>query len=259
MRSFSFHRTASLAVACAILAACGDGTAPTPKVTAVDSLLAVVNSGQSAGASGAAFAGSGGFTLAASEMPNASSCPFNSTNQKFECPSTTVHGLTFTFKYQLLDGSSHPQSAFSATTTAAIRMETDISGTTEPNGAGAGTLTLTSHSDQTLSGLLTSTRVMNGTGTSTSTFTSNGISGTVSSTMTTTNLVLPAFDSPNPYPQSGTIAMDITSLFGGVSSQSQITMTFNGTSTMTMVMTSSAGTETCTFDMANPTVAPSCH
>ena len=258
MRSLSFNRAASLVVACAILAACGDSTAPTPKLTAVDSLLLEVSAGLSPAATAATFAGGGG-TVASSSIPSAASCPFNSSNQRFECPSTTANGLTFTFSYQLLDGSSRPQSAFNATTTAAIRMMSDMSGTTPLSGAASGTVALTGHDDQTLSGLLTTTRTLNGTGNSTATIVSNGTTVTVTTASTTTNLVLPAPGSSNQYPRSGTIAMDITSAAGGVSSTSHITITFNGTSTMTMVMTAGGTTQTCTFDMANSSVEPSCH
>jgi hypothetical protein len=246
MRLLAVPRVASLALAYAVLAACGDSTAPNRVVT-VDTLLAEVNDVQAIG--NTAF-GLGGVATSPGLIPLGQECPFNSVSQSFVCPSHTTQGITINLFYQLFDGSGATQSAFSPTTTAAIHTVTDISGTvTPPGGLPGSAFTLTSHNDQTMSGLLTDTHTLNGSG--------NTLIGDESSTTTVattiTNLVLPNRGSAKHYPQSGTIATDITSTLEGLGSFTMnITMTFNGTSVVTMTFTSDGTTETCTFDLDNP-------
>lgn len=260
MQSFPFWRAASLAAAIVVFAACGDSTAPTQEVAAVDDLLSELQVAGSAGSAGLAL---GGGPVALTTMPSAAQCPFNSLTQFFVCPSTSNSGLTFTLSYQLLDASGTVQSAFNAATTAAIRTVSDVSGTLTSQTAShassiTSSVTMNAHNDQTLSGLLTGTHTLNGTGNSTSTMDFGGTTGTMTTSSIIAGLVLPQRGNPNQYPQAGSIAMDLTANFGGGPFTSHIVMTFDGTSTTTMVMTTNGLTMTCTLNMASSSAMPSC-
>jgi hypothetical protein len=233
------------------MAACGgDSTAPKAADITVDSLLADLDAVQTMTASGVAL---GGVPVSSFAVPSAAVCPYNSSTQRFVCPSRTANGVTMTMYFELRDASGALQSAFSPTTTASIRTVADLSVT--PSGAGiSGTASLTSHSDQTLSGL-PATPTLNGVSTTAFTASVNGVSHTVNMTQTITNLVLPTRGSSTSYP-SGTIAMDFTQ--AGLPAE-HVTMTFNGTSVVTMTMTSAGTTLTCTFDLSKPSTPSSCH
>jgi hypothetical protein len=252
MRSSAFLRTASVALACAVLAACSDGTSPKPSIVTVDTLLAEVNIGQGLGN---AASGLAGVPMSTGLIRLGQDCPYNSVSQSFVCPARTTEGLTFDFYFQLFDASNVPQSAFNPATTAAIRTVSDIAGTIAPiNGLPSSTMTLTAHNDQTLSGLLTETHTLNGTGNSAVSSDVGDGPITVTTATTISNLVLPQRGSAKRYPQSGSISSDITSELGPIGSFTMnFTMTFNGTSTVTVTITSDGTTETCTFDLENPT------
>jgi hypothetical protein len=253
MRCVRFSRAAPLVLLAAILAACGESTGPkVPEVT-VDSLLADIGQAMEFGAAASTL---GGVVAPSVTMPSAATCPYDNSNQRFVCPATTANGLTLTMYFQLFDASNTPQSAFSPTTTAAIRTVTDVSGTvSSPSGAPPSTTTVTGHSDQTLSGLLGATHTLNGTGNMTATMDADLVTLSFTITQTITNLVLPERGSANQYPQSGTIALDIAS---DADFDAHVTMTFNGTSTVTIVMTSGGTTQTCTLDLKNPQAGPAC-
>jgi hypothetical protein len=247
MRSSALLRAASFTIACAVLAACGDSTAPKQSVVTVDTLLAEVNIAQGLGN---AAMGIGGAPMSTGLIPLGQECPFNSASQSFVCPSHTEQGITFDVFYQLLDASGATQSAFSPTTTAAIHTVTDIAGAfAQPSGIPGSPFTLTSHTDQTLSGLLTDTHTLNGTG--------HSVVGDQSSNTTIdlliTDLVLPKRGSSQHFPQSGTISTDMTSTLEGLGSFTlNVTMTFNGSSLVTISITSDGTTESCTFDLEHP-------
>lgn len=256
MGSLSFWRTTSVVAACVVLAACRETTAPIQERPALDDVFAELQVAESSGSAGLALSGGPAVPIT---MPSAAQCFYNSKSQFFSCPSTTRNGLTFTLAYQLLDASGTIQTAFNPTTTAAIRTVSDLSGTfTPPPGSVASTITMSGGSDQTLSGLLTRTHTLNGTGIWRSTMVVGSTSGNMTTSSTITGLVLPQRDSPNQYPQAGSIAMDLTGNFATTTVVSRIVMTFNGTSTMTMVMTINGITTNCTLDMANPSATPSC-
>src|SRR2546428_1209828 len=98
--------------------------------------------------------------------------------------------MTTSWSYQLLDATDTPQAAYNATTTAALRTVSDLSGILSPPGSPL-TSSLSAHGDQTISGLLTGTHTVNGTGNSSFIITSSGPTTTVTSTSTITDLVLP--------------------------------------------------------------------
>ena len=251
MTSRQLFRTILFAGSCLILAACGDSTAPKQTALTVDSLLAELDDAQTLAAP--ALSLGGGFAPSATASNR--DCPFNSSNQRFVCDAVTVNGLTINRFYQLLDASNAPLSSFDVTKVAAIRNVSDVTGTLPGTTGG----TITAHEDGTLSGLLSGTHTLNSTGTSTATIASGGQTLNVTSEQTVTNLVLPRRGSPNQYPQSGTIAMKITSGLGAVGGQTvNITMTFNGTSKATFTMAANGFTQTCTIDLAKQGAAPVC-
>lgn len=261
MRNVNPIRVLSLFAVAASIAACGDGTAPVRSDPAVDSLLADVSAIDSYSAMGTTMLG---LPAAPSTRGAAAPCVYAAASQSFVCEPVTSRGVTVRRSYQLLDASGTPQSAFNQATTAAIRTVMDAAGTvTPPEGstAPAFTMTIESHSDQTLSGLLTTTRTVNGTGTSTSTMTSQQSSFTVTSKQKTENLVLPVRGSATPYPSSGKITVESTVaglLPGDRTMTTTIVMTYNGTSIMTMTLTSGGMTTTCLVNMATPAARPTC-
>jgi hypothetical protein len=258
MPSPRYARNAWIAVCCAALAACSEGTAPTAALVTVDTLLADISSAEAFSSVGLAV---GGVPSFAGGMPSADACPYDSSTQRFVCPTVTSDGLTTSMYFQLLDASGTPQSAFNPATTAAIRTVSDLSGTqSSPESEIPMTMTIEGHSERTLSGLLTATRTLNGTGDATVdmtlTFQGETMTTSVRIVETTKDLVLPARGSANRYPQSGSVSFSMSSTDSGF--DVSITITFNGTSTATMVVTSNGTKQTCTIDLANPETVPSC-
>lgn len=190
-----------------------------------------------------------------------SGCAYSASVQGFVCPPVTIGGLTFASSYFLYDAAGHSQSQPSAATTASVRTVTDVAGTTSlPATTGtSGSISVSSHSDMTLSGLLTAPRALNGTSTEHEDMTLTGstpLHSVIDMTNTTTNLVMPlsTMAGSMPWPLSGSIASDMTvaSSTGplpSVAGTIHMVMTFNGTSTVTMVMTISGHTTTCTVDL----------
>jgi hypothetical protein len=261
MRLVRFSGVVSVVAACAILAACGDSTSPKVVPVTVDSLLADIGEASELGATGLELAGAGAFGSSAA-MPSADQCPYNSTTQRFVCPAMSVNGLTINRFFQLLNAADQPQSAFAPATTAAIRTVTDVSGTVTSTFGGVTTTTeLSSHEDHTLSGLLGAKYTLNGNGTTAATTNAGGMTFDVNSVQKITNLVMPKHGSENRYPESGSIAMDVTisGLVGDAEHTVNITLTFNGTSTVTMTLKAGGVTQTCTFDMSSPTSPASCN
>ena len=235
------------------LGACGDSTAPKLEPMTVDSILVEFAESQALGTSGLIITGNMGSFAALPTSEN--DCSYNASNQRFVCPPVTLDGFTTNRYYQLLDASGAPQSAFNRTTTAAFRSVSDVAGSIteqvvdETGGTISMTLTISGHDDQTLSGLLTSTHVLNGTSNSNLTLIF-GADAPLSLAMSaeTQDLVLPPRRSANRYPRSGSVVMSMTSE-GEVTT---ITMTFNGTRMATMTIVSNGFSATCTIDLEDP-------
>lgn len=239
----------ALVVAAAALAACSDPTTPDP--THLDEVLGQVAEVETYSAMGAVAAG---VPMMSSHHGAASACAFTAATATFVCPPFTHNGMTMQRSYQLLDAAGTPQTAFDPATTAAVRAVIDVSGT-PMNGPGGGvTLHVTHHSDQTVGGLLTTTRTVSGTSTTEYEFTDSDGSFTVTS-LSETNLTLPPTGTVNGYP-TGTITYEMTNSDGG--SAMTMTTTFNGTSIATLTQTFAGVTRTCTIDLAKPAQAPVC-
>ena len=196
---------------------------------------------------------------ASTVAPSTSRCPYDSGTGHFVCASATVSGLTLASWYELLDASGQRQAAFDASTTAAIHTVMDMSGTLTTS-AVLGNVTMTRHSDQTLSGLLTGSHTLNGTGNSAESFATGGSTTSMTESETINNLVLAAANATAQWPLSGSITTMLGPGSGGSGGvTSQMTLTFNGTSVATMVTATGGVTVTCSIDLANPASPPSCH
>ena len=240
--------------AATILAACGDSTGPDRTPLTVDEVFNDIEEVQSVTAATTVFAGA---PMPSHAMPPSANCQFNPTSQSFVCPTTTATGLSFSRSFQLLDAAGAPQSAFSPTTTAAIRAISDASGTlTNQNGS----VTFTSHDDYTVSGLLLDNLTVDGTGTSHSVITNTqNETVTVDATTTIDGLVVPRRRVGPHYPTAGTIDTDITfTSGGGQSTDVSIGIAFNGSSTASMTMSTGLGTVTCLIDLTRQNKVPNC-
>ena len=196
-----------------------------------------------------------------------STCAFSPTVQGFTCPSVTSNGLTFDISYFLYDAAGKPQSSADAKTTASVRTVADAKGTTTvpPTNGASGTVSITDHSDLTMSGLLKSKRTLNGSGTSHYDLTVSGttsLHAVIDETSATTNVVIPTSSDANTpaWPTSGTITSDaktVTTIggLGSVTTTSHTVITFNGTNIATIVFTNSTigATATCKLDLTGKT------
>jgi len=260
---------ASVVASTIALAGCRstDATGPSSGST-LDLGALIVEMGIGSGnAAGSVGIGAVGVPAMAPLVP--SSCQYSAAVQGFTCPTLTSNGITFNATFFLLDASGHSQSQPDASTTAAFRTATDMSGTIQLDQAGTnGTMTLVSHQDQTLSGLLTGAHVLNGTTTTHSDLTTtapSAIHAVMDSKAVTTNVTLPKSGDSNHWPTAGTITTDATSTtqFGAqsVSGTTHSVLTFNGSGTVTITSTSSTGgsliTTTCKINLAGAS-APVC-
>ncbi|HSA55507.1 MAG TPA: hypothetical protein VLE53_07370 [Gemmatimonadaceae bacterium] len=247
-------KRSSLVVLSAVaLVACSDGTSPTPTQDdqTLEEVLTELNTVGTYAGAGLAPAG-----VATSSMPapGAGACPFDAGSTYFVCAPVTVNGLTIDRRYQLLDDDGAPLSSFDPATVSGIRNVVDVAGTTSGGQGGPPAITIDLHDDQTLTGLRTATRVVNGSGTTDLTFTNNGEVMTFTTTRTVSNLVLPTVPGPGAYPTSGSITTTGTSALMTYTS----TMTFNGTSTVTIVNTINGQSQTCTYNLQTPATPPVC-
>jgi hypothetical protein len=113
--------SAALALCCAMLGACGDSTAPKDPDVTLDMLLTDIGD---AGALGENLTGGmPRWATVTGAMPSGDACPYQAFTQQFVCHRSTSNGLTTSRYFQLLDALGAAQSAFSATTTAAIRTQ----------------------------------------------------------------------------------------------------------------------------------------
>jgi hypothetical protein len=191
---------------------------------------------------------------------SASSCAFSATDQRFDCAPVTVNGLTITRSYALLDASGHSLSIANPAAIAAIHSITDIKGTLAGTGTTGTSMTIDRHEDATLTDLLATTHVLNGTATQKLDFAASGLTFSSNETSTTANLRLPQPTATTHWPLGGTITTDRTMTVSGLAgtTTSHEVLTFDGTSVMTLTRTSGSVTMTCKFDLSKPAVLPVC-
>ena len=238
------------------VSACGGDAAVAPAPAVKVDLAQVFKELSGSGIQGA-LAAAGGVVVPSTAGPSA--CSYSAATLMFVCPPVTTGGHTITMSYSLMNASGATLSQFDATAIAAVRVHTVVSGTETT--ADGSTSVMDAQQDLTLSGLQTSTHVLNGTNTLnlTGTAKSFGQAGafTLRSTMSIVNLVLPASATVSSYPTSGTVTMDMVSTFAGAPSLTTLTvMKFNGTSKVTMTITINGTTRpACTVDLATFTTS----
>jgi hypothetical protein len=221
--------------AAALLAGCSAESSVAPITpTSLDAVFSEMSLPAISNAATAAAAVKGPTSPLAMSAPTG--CNYVIASRSFACAPITASGATITRSYQLLTATGEPVSSFDASI-AGVRVQSTITGTVTGS---LGTFTVDGSQDQTLSGLQTSTHVLNGT----SAITLGGNGGasanqpfTIAMKFTTTALVIPNDPSANPYPPSGTIALDETfSFWGQAPIKGYVVLTFNGTSKVTVTV-----------------------
>lgn len=175
-----------------------------------------------------------------------SACKYDGSSHSFICPESVRHVGDDVFHIQpsfmLLDANGGSQSDYSVTTTDGVRvlLASHDTITLPPSGNfPGGSYNIARSDDQTVTGLLSDTRVVNGVGTATSSLLG------ITEYDTTRAVVLPRSGSTDVLPTSGTIV-----IVGGSSdlgANSRTTLTFVGGNTFTITNTSGA-MKTCTMD-----------
>jgi hypothetical protein len=182
-----------------------------------------------------------------------SDCAYQPSTQSFACATVTVSGLTIVRSYALLALGGATQSQYDPASTDGVRTSTHAKGTiTGP----VSTFTIDDQRDLILTGLLSTTHVLNGSSVThvDGAITANSSTSIpISSTITTTiaNLTL----SPGTkYPTSGTITTDITDQAASFShNTTHMVATFNGSSTLSVTISSGSGTLRCSIDLSGVT------
>ncbi|HUQ45848.1 MAG TPA: hypothetical protein VM033_04320 [Gemmatimonadaceae bacterium] len=254
----SVLRAASLVILAASIHGCSDsGTGPSDRALAgLDEVLTE--------SSLAGFEGLGATLIPSPPVPlfsssssfSPASCSYDGVSQSFVCAPVTNGGLTIERSFILFDAAGNRQAQFVRGTTAAVQTKMHVSGTLS---SAAATMRLDHLDDRTVSGLLTTRHVLNGTSAMTmdGTFPA-GPGGTTPmpmstrTTTTTDNLVLPSKD--NPWPGPGSMTTISTSTFGSTLPPMASTMraVFNGTKCVSFTFITDGHTQTMVVDLSNP-------
>lgn len=257
-------------IASVSIAACTSSDSTGPSSSGTLDLSALISEMGIGSGNVAGSVGVGGFTVPAGSPIVPSSCQYSASTQGFACATMTSNGLTFNASFFLLDAAGHFQSQPDAATTDAIRTVSDLSGTVKlDQGGSSGTMTLASHQDQTLSGLLAGAHVLNGTTTTHSDITltaPTAMHAVSDSKSVSVSITLPKSGAASHWPTSGTMTTDATSTtqFGSqsVTGTTHSVLTFNGSSTATVTTTVTSGsssfTTTCKIDLTGASV-PFCN
>lgn len=259
--------TAALATIAVIGAACGSDSPTAPqsqtKTLDVNALLGQIAAGDLTQNSGAQAALSLPTAFGLS-LPSATSCAFDASSQGFVCAPATVGGFQVALSYWLYDAAGHALQVADASKTASIRTVTDLSGSlAPPSGPGVtGSSSLTSHSDMTLSGLLSDTHTLNGTSNSHYDVSFSGttqLRSVMDDTSHTANVMVPATATNGAYwPTAGTITSDMhvvttSASLPAITSRTHSVLTFLGAGKVKLDLTVSGVTSTCTFDFSSRT------
>jgi hypothetical protein len=243
------HRSAALLLG-ALIIAC-DSSSPTSPVQGLDTdlnIVEVTTGGVSGYATaGTGFASGGGFAPALPPM-YPSRCAYNAATQFFACPTVSARGMVIVRKYQLLDAAGSPLAAADPLSLAAIRSVIDVQGTTTG-------MMVNRHEDNTLSGLQSANRTLNGTSTQDLTLTTpdGSVALVTHDESSISDLsILRSLDQQ--YPLGGTIISDGTTSFSNDEFVSHYhrEVVFDGTSVVTVKNDYGSGwTTTCKIDLAN--------
>jgi hypothetical protein len=252
--------SAFLLSAIVALAGCGSDSpsAPTSASLDVSAVISQMSIGTLSGIPGASTA-LGVPSAAITPSVASAGCAYSQTSQNFVCPSTASSGVTFNASFWLYDASGHSQTQPDKSTTASVRAVIDAAGTVNGSvGQTSGSITVASHSDLTMSGLLGNTRTLNGTSTGHDSLTATSSTTTtvvVDVTTLANNVVLPATEGDgSSWPQSGTLTIDANTRTKAasvsVTASAHAVVTFNGTSIVTVSGTLAGIPTTCRIDLA---------
>ena len=167
----------------------------------------------------------------------------------FYCESTTISGVTFNRKFVLYDEQGVVQTEFVSGATSKVRFETSAHGTVT---SGTTSYTVDKAESLVLTGLTTSTHILNGTSAW-----SDAQGQTVTAVVVTFNdLELPK--EPGGYPGGGSIDLTLTHA-PETAGPMHAHLTFNGTSKVAVTLNvASLQLPPCTVDLSvqNPTCSP---
>ncbi len=243
--------------------ACSDSPSgpTTPTIPDAATLLAEMSS-SGIGAAEALAGSSNVNVVPTTNAADPRTCTYDSSTGFFVCPTVTTGSLTISRMYRFIDAAGNSQSKPDAQTSA-FETKSTVSGTittttTEPR-TSAGSFTINSSSDQTLTGLRAENHTLNGV----TTTTIQGALQSGSTTLpldehvkeTTSNLVLPNARKGEKWPLSGTITVEeTTNNFDPLSPVAtySTTITFHGTSKVTFTFSGPIGSSSCTVDLAAP-------
>lgn len=249
-----------LALSCAALTGCESGGTEPLSTSETVTVAALLSEFSDAHDYHGRFAWTGEIPMVLATIPVADDCVYDGARLSFVCPPVTRAGITSNISFQLLDASGVPQSAFSPTSTAAIRVVGDIAGHAQlpPEVVVDCSTNFDSYMDKTLSGLLTGQRTLSGSAVTTADLT--GICPRTISRIveTTVNLVLPPRGSIPPSPQSGSITFIKTTTTPAGVPEVRVTGTFNGSLTASIVVTANGVTKTCTLGLTSSEAWPVC-
>lgn len=263
-----FHRITGaalvlLALAAIGLAGCGKGSSLTSSTAASGGSTGTTSSVAGTAYDAAAITLGAGDSLAPlplgplgfpGRIP--SGCAWDAATQSFVCAQEPRRdGLVETRGYQFLDASGAAQGAYDSVTTASIKLDSHLSGTTT-HGRWS---TVDDVRALVMSGLAgdETTRIWNGTAASSrqdSVLDANGtkVLRTTAATTTVENVVVPKPWQRDSWPTSGTITTHVVSNDGTSTIDLTGVLTFNGTALATLVV----GGITYTIDLARPPHRP---
>lgn len=243
-------------LALAALAGCGSSDAPTAPRGAFDpQALAASMTLPELGAAMAQIPGASIALSAAGGGLPGRFCAWSAAALANVCqPVTLPNGLRASGSWVALDAAGVPLAQPTAATAAAFRTVTELGGTLRlspgANSSDPLALTIVSRAEQTLSGLLTGRRQLDGTSVVTSTIGVGSEATTLTATTTVVGLVLPA--AGQRWPQAGTVTTRTQSGALAGTGLEQV-MTFDGTSRVAVVVRGLFGAERrCTLDLARP-------
>ncbi len=184
-----------------------------------------------------------------------SDCSFDATSGRVECPPELRDGLTVVRSAAYTDAAGAVQQAFDSSTTNAVNLRSDVSGTRLRRD---GDTSVVQHSsDRTVGGLAAGSteRTVDGTSGGTETTTGTDSTGTFTAVRvigdTITGVVVPVDSSGHStYPTGGVIrrGMEVTVTYTGQSPSTSVrqeVVTLDGSNTATVVITQDGTTRTC--------------
>jgi hypothetical protein len=192
-------------------------------------------------------------------FPNEASdhCAFDAPSGRVECEPVNRGGLTVTRSAAFADADGDAQQAFDRSTTNAVNVQMDISGTKERHDGNSSTIH--HHSDHTVTGLargsteLTLNGESAGVETTTGTDEVGGFTAERRISDAIEDLVLPVSHG-RPFPTSGTIvrSVEVTITYAGQAPKTlsrREVVTFAGANAATVEITRDGTTRTCTFTL----------